>query len=62
MIDIRSLSSCYIPFAKEKICIKAVLKGNIAISKEFTIWIKQKPDDEKLPSEEQMLKIKKKGK
>ncbi len=49
-------------FAKEKICIKAVLKGNKAIIKEFTIWIKQKPDDEKLPTEEEMLRIKKKGK
>ncbi len=43
-------------FRNEKVYIKAILKGNPEISKEFTIYIKQKPDDEKLKTSEEILK------
>lgn len=48
----------------EKVTVKAVLKSNPAIWKQVTIWIKKKPDDEKLPTEEEILKSgkQKKGK
>ena len=42
----------------EKITIKAVLKSDPALWKEITIWIKKKPDDERLPSNEEVLKNK----
>lgn len=35
-------------FKKEKVSIKAVLKSSPSMYKEFTIYIKKKPDDEKL--------------
>ena|SRR5688572_29172414 len=41
---------------EEKVTVKAVLKSNPAIWKQVTIWIKKKPDDEKLPTEEEILK------
>jgi hypothetical protein len=40
----------------EKIYIKAVLKSDPSIWKEITIWIKKKPDNEKLPTKEEVLK------
>ena len=44
--------------AVEKLTIKAVLKSDPSLSKEITIWIKKKPDDEVLPTAEEMLKNK----
>ena len=44
--------------AVEKLTIKAVLKSNPGLSKEITIWIKKKPDDELLPTTDEMLKNK----
>ena len=46
-------------FNKDKIFIKAALKHNAAITKEFTIWVKKKPDDEILPTSEELMKPKK---
>jgi hypothetical protein len=43
-------------FKNEKVYIKVVLKGNPQISKEFTMYIKKKPDDEKLKTSEELLK------
>ena len=42
----------------EKLTIKAVLKSDPAIWKEITIWIKKKPDDELLPTTDEILKNK----
>ena len=39
----------------QKITIKAVLKSDPKTWKEITIWIKRKPDDELLPSKDDML-------
>lgn len=39
---------------EEKIKIKAVLKSNRSLSKEITIWVKKKPDDERLPTESEI--------
>jgi len=44
--------------AVEKISIKAVLRSDPALWKEMTIWIKKKPDDEILPTTEEVLKNK----
>jgi len=44
--------------AVEKISIKAVLRSDPALWKEITIWIKKKPDDEILPTTEEVLKNK----
>ena len=44
--------------AVEKISIKAVLRSDPALWKEITIWIKKKPDDELLPTTEEVLKNK----
>src|SRR6476620_3170538 len=41
---------------EEKIKIKAALKGNPAIWKEVTIWIKKIPDPDSLPGLDQVLK------
>ena len=52
-------------FKNEKVYIKVVLKGNPQINKEFTIYIKKKPDDEKLKTSDELLnetKVKRKGK
>jgi len=40
---------------EEKLTIKAILKNQPWIWKEITIWIKKKPDDEKLPTVEEIL-------
>jgi hypothetical protein len=42
-------------FAEEKITIKAVLKKNTAIAKEFVVYIKKKPDDESLKTVNELL-------
>ena len=42
----------------EKIIIKAILKTNPKLWKEVTIWIKKKPDDEMLPTTDDVLKNK----
>jgi hypothetical protein len=39
----------------QKITIKAVLKSDPKTWKEITVWIKRKPDDEMLPSKDDML-------
>ncbi|MEO5782509.1 MAG: hypothetical protein ABIQ07_04510 [Ginsengibacter sp.] len=49
-------------FKNEKVYIKVVLKGNPQISKEFTMFIKKKPDDEKLRTSEELLDEMKKSK
>jgi hypothetical protein len=43
-------------FSGEKITIKAVLKTNPAVWIEKTIWIKKKPDPDKLPTKEEVIK------
>lgn len=43
-------------FKKESVFIKAVLRSNPKLSKEFTMFIKKKIDDEKLPTSEEILK------
>jgi hypothetical protein len=45
-------------FYNDKVFIKVVLKGNPQISKEFIIYIKKKPDDEKLPTDDEIFKNK----
>ena len=42
----------------EKITIKAILKTNPKLWKEVTVWIKRKPDDEMLPTTDDVLKNK----
>ena len=42
----------------EKLTIRVVLKSNPDLWKEVTIWIKKKPDDERLPSAEEILRSK----
>jgi len=42
----------------EKITVKAILKTNPKLWKEVTIWIKRKPDDEMLPTTDDVLKNK----
>ena len=42
----------------EKLTIKAVLKSDPRLWKEITIWIKKKPDDELLPTTDEVLKNK----
>ena len=44
--------------AVEKLTIKAVLKSDPKLWKEITIWIKKKPDDELLPTSDEVLKNK----
>lgn len=39
----------------EKVTVKAVLKNNPAIQKEITIWIKKRPDNERLPTKEDIM-------
>jgi len=39
----------------QKITIKAVLKSDPKTWKEITVWIKKKPDDELLPSKDDVL-------
>ena len=40
----------------DKLTIKATLKSDPKLWKEITIWIKKKPDDEILPTNEEVLK------
>ncbi len=42
-------------FRDEKVTVKATLKANTAMIIEKTIWIKQKPDDERLPTKEEIM-------
>jgi hypothetical protein len=42
-------------FAEEKIIIKAVLRKNSAVYKEFVLYIKKKPDDENLKTANELL-------
>lgn len=42
-------------FKHEKVFIKVVLRRNPQISKEFTVYIKKKPDDEKLKTAEELM-------
>ena len=42
-------------FKEENVTVKAVLKTNTAATKEITIWIKKKPDDEILPTKNDVL-------
>jgi hypothetical protein len=42
-------------FKEEKVTVKAVLKSNQLIVIEKTIWIKQKPDDELLPTKDDVI-------
>ena len=49
-------------FDRESVLIKVALKDNPKLSKEFTMYIKKKPDDEKLPTTEEILKEKSKKK
>lgn len=39
-----------------KVTVKAILKSNQSIAIEKTIWIKQKPDDELLPTKDEVMK------
>jgi hypothetical protein len=48
-------------FKEEKVTVRAVLKSNPAIQKEIIIWIKIKPDPEKLPTKEEVMKGKSKS-
>ncbi len=42
-------------FSKEKVSIKAVLKSDHSLSKEFTMYIKKKPNDEKLKTMDELM-------
>lgn len=42
-------------FKYDRVLIKVVLKGNPQLNKEFTMYVKKKPDDEKLKTEEELL-------
>ncbi len=50
-------NSLYLPadFSKEKVSIKAVLKSNPAIYKQFDIYIKKIPDPKKLKTMDEIL-------
>ena len=48
---------------RESVFIKVVLRQNPRITKEFTMFVKKKPDDDKLPSEGEIInQLKKKNK
>ncbi len=42
-------------FKHEKVFIKVMLRRNFLVSKEFTVYIKRKPDDEKLKTAEELM-------
>jgi hypothetical protein len=42
-------------FAKEKVTIKAVLKSNPSLYKEFTMYIKKKPNDDNLKTLDEIM-------
>ncbi|MEP6951967.1 MAG: hypothetical protein ABI863_21940 [Ginsengibacter sp.] len=44
-------------FAKEKVSIKAILKSNPSMYKEFTMYVKKKPDDEKLKTIDDLMNV-----
>lgn len=45
-----------IDLKEEKVLVKAILKSNTAVWKEITIWIKKKPDPERLPTKEEIMR------
>ena len=53
-------------FKEEKVTVRAILKSNQLVVIEKTIWIKKKPDDELLPTKDDVLNgtapVKNKGK
>lgn len=53
-------------FKEEKVTVKAILKSNQLVVIEKTIWIKKKPDDELLPTKDDVMNgnvpVKNKGK
>lgn len=49
-------------FKEENVTVKAILKKEPSIVKEITIWIKKKPDDEILPTKEEILNNRSKSK
>jgi len=49
-------------FKEENITVKAVLKKNPSLSREMTIWIKKNPDNEVLPTKDQILNKKPRSK
>ncbi|HEV8084040.1 MAG TPA: hypothetical protein VGP55_12605 [Chitinophagaceae bacterium] len=42
-------------FSKEKVSIRAVLKSNNSLSKEFIMYVKKKPNDEKLKTMDELM-------
>jgi hypothetical protein len=48
-------------FSKEKVFIKVTLKSNPSMYKEFTLFIKKKPDDEKLKTLDDLMNETKSG-
>lgn len=42
-------------FYNDQVLIKVILRGNPKLTKEFTMFVKKKPDDEILKTEEEML-------
>ena len=42
-------------FKYDRVIIKVLLRSNPGLSKEFTMFIKKKPDDAKLPTDEELL-------
>ena len=46
------------PCTTEKLTINAVIKSNPSTWKEITVWIKKRPDNEMLPTSEEVLKNK----
>lgn len=42
-------------FKYEKVFIKVMLRRNLMVSKEFTVYIKKKPDNEKLKTAEELM-------
>jgi hypothetical protein len=48
-------------FAAEKVNVKVVLRSNPAIFKQFDIYVKKKPDDEKLKTTDEILEEMKKN-
>jgi hypothetical protein len=42
-------------FKQEKVTVKAVLRSNPQMVIERTIWIKKKPDDERLPNNDEIM-------
>ena len=42
-------------FSKEKVSIKAILRSDHSLSKEFTMYVKKKPNDEKLKTMDELM-------